>query len=85
MIENVVLVSGMGFPDGAPGKEPICQCRRHKRRVFDPWVRKIPCRRTWLPTPAFLPRESHGQKSLLDYSPWGHKELNRTGVTVHAH
>ena len=32
----------MGFPGGASGKEPACQCRRHKRRGFDPWVRKIP-------------------------------------------
>ena len=32
----------MGFPGGASGKEPACQCRRLKRRRFDPWVRKIP-------------------------------------------
>ena len=32
----------MGFPGGASGKEPTCQCRRHKRRGFDPWVKKIP-------------------------------------------
>ena len=32
----------IGFPGGASGKEPICQCRRHKRREFDPWVGKIP-------------------------------------------
>ena len=31
---------------------------------FDPWVRKTPWRREWLPTPVFLPRESHGQGSL---------------------
>ena len=33
-------------------------------------------RREWLPTPVFLPRESHGQRSLVGYNPWGHKELN---------
>ena len=33
-----------GFPDGASGKEPICQCRRHKRHRFNSWVRKIPWR-----------------------------------------
>ena len=32
----------MGFPGGASGKEPVCQCRRHKRLGFDPWVGKIP-------------------------------------------
>ena len=31
-----------GFPGGASGKEPTCQCRRPKRCRFDPWVRKIP-------------------------------------------
>ena len=31
-----------GFPSGASGKEPTCQCRRHKRRGFEPWVGKIP-------------------------------------------
>ena len=37
------------------------QCRRRKRCRFDPWVRKIPWRRAWEPTPGFLPGESHGQ------------------------
>ena len=50
----------MGFSGGAGGKEPACQCRRHKRCGFNPWVRKIPWRRAWQPTPIFSPRESHG-------------------------
>ena len=41
---------------------------------FDPWVEKILWRRTWLPTPVFLPGESYGQRSLVGYSPWGHIE-----------
>ena len=41
-------------------------------------VGKIPCRRAWHPTPVFLPEESHGQRSLVDYSPWGDKELDCT-------
>ena len=53
-----------GFPCSASGKEPACQFRRHKRCWFNPWVRKIPWRRVWQPTPAFLPGESHGQRSL---------------------
>ena len=40
-----------------------------------PWVRKISWRRKWQPTPVFLPGESHAQRSLAGYSPWGHKEL----------
>jgi len=47
----------MGFPGGASGKEPTCQCGRHKRLRFDPWVGKIPWRRKWQPTPVFLPGE----------------------------
>ena len=34
------------------------------RDVIDPWVRKIPWRRKWQPTPVFLPGESHGPRSL---------------------
>ena len=45
---------------------------------FDPWVRKTPWRREWLPTPVFLPRESHGQRSLAGYSPWSCKEADTT-------
>ena len=44
----------LGFPGGASGKEPSCQCRKHKRHGFDPWVRKIPWRRAWQPIPDFL-------------------------------
>ena len=49
----------------------IClQCRRHE---FNPWVQKILWRRKRQPTPVFLPGESHGQRSLVGYSPWGHR------------
>ena len=49
-----------------------------KRHRFDPWVRKTPWRRKWQPTPVFLPGKSHGQRSLVGYSPQGHKELDVT-------
>ena len=58
-----------GFPDGTSGKESTCQCRGYKRRGFDPWVEKIPWRRAWQPTSVFLHGESHGQSSLVGYSP----------------
>ena len=48
------------------------------RPGFDPWVGKISWRRKWHPTPVFLPGESHGQRSLVGYSPWGLKELDTT-------
>ena len=44
------------------------------RPGFDPWVGKTPWRRVRQPTPVFLPGESHGQRSLVGYSPWDHKE-----------
>ena len=56
-------------------KNPPWQCRRPR---FDPWIRKIPWRREWQPTPVFLPEESHGQWSLTGYSPWSCKELDMT-------
>ena len=66
-----------GFPGGASGKEPTCQCRTHKRLGLDPWVGKIPWRRARQPTLVFLPGESHGQRSLVGYSPYGRKESSR--------
>jgi len=47
-------------PGGTGGKDPACQCSRHKRCGFDPWVRKIFWRREWQPNPIFLPGESTG-------------------------
>ena len=49
--------------------EPACKYGRHKRPGFHPWVRKIPWRREWQPSPVFLPGESQGQRSLMVYSP----------------
>ena len=57
------------FQSGPSGKEPACLCRRQKRLGFDPWVRKIPWRRTWKPTLVLMPRESHEQRSLVGYDP----------------
>ena len=51
------------------------QCRRPG---FDHWVGRIPRKREWQPTPVFLPGEFHGQRRLVGYSPWGHKESDTT-------
>ena len=50
-------------------------CLQCGRPGFNPWVRKIPWRREWQPTPVFLPGESHGQSWVS--SPWGHKSQTR--------
>ena len=53
--------------------------------AFDPWVRQIPCRRAWPPSPIFLPGEAHGQRRLVGYGPSGCTELNTTEATQHTH
>ena len=56
---------------GFPGSPDVClQCGRPR---FDPWVRKIPWRRKWHPTPALLPGESRGLRSPVGCSPWGRR------------
>ena len=57
-----------GFTGGSDGKESTCNAG----------VRKIPWTRKWQPTPVFLPAESHQQRSPADYSPRGHKEVDKT-------
>ena len=63
-------------PGDASGKEPTCQCRRHKTHGFDPWSGTIPWKRKWQPTPVFLPRESHGLRRLAGYSWRSHTHLS---------
>ena len=73
-----------GFPGGSVVKESSCRCRSHRRHEFNPWVRGIPWKRKWQPTPVFLPRKSHGLRSLVGYSPWDCKESDTTEATEHA-
>ena len=72
------------------GNEPACSAgdignrysipgSGHRKQVFNPWVR----RRKWQPTPVFLPRKSHGQRSLVGYSTKGRKELARLSDRAH--
>ena len=56
-----------GLPSWLSGKESTCQCKRHRRGRFDPWVGKIPWRREWLPTLVFLPGKFYGQRRLVGY------------------
>ena len=45
------------------------------RHELNLWVRHIPWRRKWQPTPVLLPGKSHGQETLVGYSPWSHKRV----------
>ena len=49
--------------------------------MFNFWVRKTLWSRKWQPTPVFLPGKVHGKRSLIGYSPWGHKESDRIEQT----
>ena len=49
-----------------------------RRLRFNPWVRKFPWRREWLPTILFMPGEFHGWRNLVGYNPWVRKESDTT-------
>ena len=79
-----ITKGSLGFPGGTSGKEPTCQCRRHKRCGFHPWVRKILWRRAWQSAPVFLPGEFRGQRSLASHSSQSCTESDMTKMTEHA-
>ena len=68
-----------GLPWWLCGNQSACQCRRHR---FNPWSSEIPWRRKWQLTPVFLPRKSHGQRSLVGCIPWG---IKRRHTHTHTH
>jgi len=73
------------FPGGSVVKNLPANAGDSKDR-FHPWVGKSPWRRKWQPSPVWLPAKSHGQRSLMGYSPWGPKELDTTEHTcTHSH
>ena len=71
-----------GFPGGSDSKESDCNAGDPGSI---PGLRRCPWRREWQPTPVFLPGEFHGQRSLVGYSPWNHKELDTTEELTHTH
>ena len=81
---NMITIKLTGFPRWLGGKEPACQCRRHRNLRCDPSAGKILWRRKWQPIPVFFPRCSHGQRGLVSYGPWGHR-VGHDWVTEHAH
>ena len=62
-------------------KNPSANTVDVKHMRFHSWIEKFPWGRKWQPTPAFLPGESHGQRSLAGYSLLGHKESDMTEAT----
>ena len=68
-----MISSKKGIPWRLRRQSTCLQCGRPR---FDPSVRKILWRRKWQATPVLLPGKSHGQRSMVGYSPWGRKELD---------
>ena len=68
----------LGFPGGSVVKNLPANVEVMGR--FS-WIGKIPWRRKWQPTPVFLPGKFHGQRNLVCYSPWDHKESDMTECT----
>ena len=78
-MKTMFILFTMTFPGDSVAKNPP---GKQKTWVWslgweDPWKRK------WQSTPVFLPGKSHGQRSLVGYSPWGHKESDTTEATQH--
>jgi len=68
------LILGSSFPDGTDSKESACHVG-DKGLILGSG--QFPWRRKWQPTPVFLPGEPHGQRSMVGYSPWGCKKVDR--------
>ena len=71
-------LKGIGLPWWLRGKEFAWSPGDTRDVRSIPWVRKIPRRRTWQPTPVFLPGESHGQRSLVCHGRWGRRGSDTT-------
>ena len=82
-LDSTLPLTFYQLPRWLSGKEYPCQCRRHKRYQFHPWVGKILRRRPWQLTPVFFLGESYVLKSLVGYSPKGCNESDMTESTAH--
>ena len=74
----------VGFPGGSVGKESACNAGDTGDASLILGSGRFPWRKKWQPTPVYLPGESHGQRSLVGYSPWGRKKLDTTEATGHS-
>ena len=90
----IILFYDLAFHISWMGLTELCGCQvaqwwrihlPNRKWAFSPWTGKMPWRRAWQPSPVFLPAESHGQRRLAGYSPWGHKESDTTERLTHTH
>ena len=78
---NTFLWSSLGFPGGSDGRNLPTM----RETQVQPLGQEDPLEKGMASTPVFLPGESHGQKSLVGYSPWGCKQLDTTERLSPAH
>ena len=79
-------LQGMDFPGGSVVKNPSANTGDTEDVGLIPGQGRSPGGGKWLPSPVFLPRKSHGQRSLAVYSPWGHEESDTTEqLSTHIH
>ena len=81
---HVMILFG-GLSISFTGSSLVAQSVKNLPVVQETWVRKIPCRRKWQPTPVFLLGEPHGQRSLAGYSPWGRKSRTWLRIRTYQH
>ena len=74
------IVNRSNFPSGSDSKESACNAGD---LGLIPGLEGSPGKGTGIPTPAFLPGESHGLRSLAGYSPWGGPESDMSQATLH--
>ena len=78
-VKRFLLLEHLEAPMGFPGGSEVKASASNMGDLGSiPGLGRFPWRRVWQPTPVSLPGESHGQRSLAGYSPWGHKELDMT-------
>ena len=79
----ITVEGSLGFPGGSVVKESVCDAGDTGYAGSIPGSGRSPRRMAWQPTPLVFPGESHGQRSLVGYSPWGRTESDMTEATAH--
>ena len=75
-LHKYTILQNMGLPGGTVVRNPPANAGVSGEPSSIPGLGRIPWKRKWQPTPVYLPGKSHGQRSLVSYSPWNLKELN---------
>ena len=80
--KHIITIYYAGCPGGTVVKNLAVNAREQQEKWVWFRVRKIPWRRNWQPTPVFLPGKSHGQRSLVGFSPCMYAKLVQLCLTL---